>query len=425
MSAFIDQVDIEVRAGNGGRGAISFRHEAHVPRGGPDGGDGGRGGDVILRVDAELGTLSDFRFRHTYEATAGAAGSGKDRSGKSGGDLTLRVPPGTIVVDSETAERVADLTTHGEELMLARGGRGGKGNARFTTSVRQAPRIAEDGTPGQRHKVRLELKLLADIGLAGLPNAGKSTLLGALTRARPKIAAYPFTTLTPNLGVALLDDRELVIADIPGMIEGAHEGVGLGDEFLRHLERTRLIVHVVDAAQGDPLADIATIENELALHGGGLVELPRLYALNKTDLPDARDAIPGLIEALAKSGREALPISAASGDGVPALLRRIFDRCAQRIVESPVARPERRIAFQKSAQEFTVTKQGTTFVVTGPKVERLASGIDWGDPDAAAYFQRVILRSGVTEALRTQGVRDGDTVRIGKAELEWKDPTTS
>src|SRR5437763_720805 len=260
---FIDRARLVVRGGDGGRGVISFRREAHVPRGGPDGGDGGKGGDVILRVDAQLGTLTDFRFTKQIDADAGRPGSGRNSSGRSGADRILSVPPGTLVIDRATGETVADLTAPGEELVVARGGSGGKGNARFATSTRRTPRIAEDGGKGEHREIELELKLLADVGLAGLPNAGKSTLLAALTSARPKIADYPFTTLVPNLGVARLDDRELVVADIPGLIEGASRGLGLGEEFLRHVERTRLLVHVVDASRSDPLQDIATIDAEL------------------------------------------------------------------------------------------------------------------------------------------------------------------
>jgi len=410
-----------VRAGDGGRGAISFRKEAHVPRGGPDGGDGGHGGDLVLRVDAGLGTLADLRYKTTYVAPSGAPGSGKDRSGRAGKDLVLRIPPGTLVIDRATGETVADLTEPDQEVVIARGGRGGRGNARFTSSVRRAPRIAEDGDAGEERSIVLELKLLADIGLAGLPNAGKSTLLAALTRARPKIAAYPFTTLSPNMGVALLDGRELVVADVPGLIEGAHRGVGLGEEFLRHLERTRLIVHVVDASQPDALAGIRTIEHELALHGRGLADRPRLYALNKIDLPDAREAVPALVQALGAEGHEALAISAASGDGVPALLRRVFDRCPARSAPTTTEVPERRIAFAKSARDWKVVKEQGAWRVTGPRVERLASGIDWDSPDASAYFQRMILKTGVDAELRAQGVHEGDTVKIGKLELEWRE----
>src|SRR5256885_12797244 len=306
---FIDRARLVVRGGDGGRGIISFRREAHVPRGGPDGGDGGRGGDVVLRVDPQLGTLADFRFTHEARAESGKPGAGRKSTGRSGADRVLLVPTGTIVIDRATNATVADLVTPGEELVVARGGVGGKGNARFASSTRRAPRIAEDGGKGERREIDLELKLLADVGLAGMPNAGKSTLLAALTGAHPKIADYPFTTLVPNLGVARLDDRELVIADIPGLIEGASRGLGLGEEFLRHVERTRLLVHVVDASRPDPLQDIATIDAELRSYGRGLSERPQLVALNKIDLPDARDAAPRVARTLSERGIASIAIS--------------------------------------------------------------------------------------------------------------------
>src|SRR6266540_3261335 len=295
---FLDRARVPIQAGDGGNGVISFRREAHVPRGGPDGGDGGRGGDVILRVDDQLASLGDYRNQRVQAATSGGAGGGSNKSGRAGGDLILRVPPGTTVKDVATGEVVADLVSPGHEIVVARGGKGGRGNARFASSTRRVPRIAEDGQPGEQRDLELELRLIADVGLAGLPNAGKSSLLAALTRARPKIANYPFTTLTPNLGVARLDDRELVIADIPGLIEGASKGAGLGEEFLRHIERTRLLVHVVDASRPDPLQDIATIDTELRSYGRGLAERPRLVALNKIDLPEAREAAPRIARAL-------------------------------------------------------------------------------------------------------------------------------
>lgn len=417
---FLDRARVTVRAGDGGKGVISFRREAHVPRGGPDGGDGGRGGDVVLKVDDSTSTLSELRFVRTLAATDGGDGAGKKRSGKRGKDLVVRVAPGTVVRDRETGEVVADLLTAGEELVVARGGRGGKGNARFVSSVRQVPRIAEDGQPGEVHELDLELKLVADVGLVGLPNAGKSTLLAALTRAKPKIADYPFTTLTPNLGVARLEDRELVIADLPGLIEGAHRGAGLGEEFLRHIERTRFIVHVVDASREDPLADMRVIEHELREYGHGVPELPRLVALNKTDLAEARDRLPALREAIAPL--PALALSAASGDGVDALNRELFTRVRQ--VPLPPVQPllqERRIAFQGSGSQWKVVPEADGFRVTGDRVERLAGGIDWQSPEASAYFQRMLMRTGIEKQLRRLGAKPGDTVRIGRLELEWKE----
>ena len=419
---FLDRARLVVKAGDGGRGVISFRREAHVPRGGPDGGDGGKGGDVVLRVDPQLGTLSDFRFTREASAESGQAGAGRNSTGRSGADRVLAVPPGTLVIDRETGQTVADLVAPGAELVVARGGAGGKGNARFATSTRQAPRIAEDGGKGERREIDLELKLLADVGLAGMPNAGKSTLLAALTSARPKIADYPFTTLVPNLGVARFDDRELVIADIPGLIEGASHGAGLGEEFLRHVERTRLLVHVVDASQPDPLADIETIDNELRSYGRGLEERPRLVALNKIDLPDAREAAPRVAASLRARGVETLAISAAAREGTADLLRLIFARCPPREVVPPSTAPrERRIAFAGGARDWRVTREGEAFRVAGGRVERLASGIDWDSAEAAAYFQRHLSRSGIERELRSLGAKEGDTVRIGTLEMEWRE----
>jgi GTP-binding protein len=419
---FLDRARLVVKAGDGGRGVISFRREAHVPRGGPDGGDGGKGGDVVLRVDPQLGTLSDFRFTREASAESGQAGAGRNSTGRSGADRVLAVPPGTLVIDRETGQTVADLVAPGMELVVARGGAGGKGNARFATSTRRAPRIAEDGGKGERREIDLELKLLADVGLAGMPNAGKSTLLATLTSARPKIADYPFTTLVPNLGVARFDDRELVIADIPGLIEGASHGAGLGEEFLRHVERTRLLVHVVDASRPDPLADIETIDNELRSYGRGLEECPRLVALNKFDLPDARAAAPRVAASLRARGVETLAISAAAREGTADLLRLIFARCLPREVVPPSTAPrERRIAFAGGARDWRVTREGEAFRVEGGRVERLASGIDWDSAEAAAYFQRHLSRSGIERELRSLGAKEGDTVRIGTLEMEWRE----
>jgi GTP-binding protein len=414
---FLDRARVVIRGGDGGKGVISFRREAHVPRGGPDGGDGGRGGDVILRVDDQLASLGDYRNRQTHAATSGSAGGGSNKSGKAGGDLTLKVPPGTTVKDVATGEVVADLVAPGQEIVVARGGKGGRGNARFASSTRRVPRIAEDGQPGELRELELELRLIADVGLAGLPNAGKSSLLAALTRARPKIADYPFTTLTPNLGVARLDDRELVIADIPG----ASKGAGLGEEFLRHIERTRLIVHVVDASLPDPLAAIATIDAEIAAYGHALEALPELFALNKIDLAEARDAVPRIVAALESEGREAVAVSAATGEGVDRLNKRIFALCGARPKPDAAVPAERRIVFAGGAKDVRVSREGEAYRVRGDRLERLATGIDWDSPEASAYFHRLLLRSGVEGKLRTLGVKEGDTVRIGKLELEWTD----
>jgi GTP-binding protein len=416
---FLDRARIRVRAGNGGRGAISFRREAHVPRGGPDGGDGGRGGDVVLLIDPQMSTLSEFRDRRSFEAEDGAGGAGKDRRGKNGKGLVIRIPAGTVVRDATTNEEIVDAVAAGQEILIARGGHGGRGNARFASSTHRAPRIAEDGQPGTSRELALELKLIADVGLVGLPNAGKSSLLAALTHAQPKIAAYPFTTLTPNLGVLHADDRELVVADIPGLIEGAHTGAGLGEEFLRHIERTRLLVHVVDASRDDPLSDVRVIDAELAAHGSGLAEMPRLMALNKIDLAEARDRVPALARALAP--RRSVAVSAATGEGAADLIHAILAMCPPREIVPAAAPAERRIEFARSAPDWTVGREGDDYRVRGDRIERLAAGIDWNSPDAAAYFQGFLVRSGIERELRKLGVQEGDTVRVGKLELEWQE----
>ena len=414
---FLDRARLVVKGGDGGKGVISFRREAHVPRGGPDGGDGGRGGDIVLRVDPSVTTLSEFRFARSVAAGDGGDGRGKDRRGRDGADRVLRVPQGTVVRDRTSGAPLADLVAPEAEIVVAGGGHGGRGNARFASSTRRIPRIAEDGQKGERRELELELKLIADVGLVGLPNAGKSSLLAALTRARPKIADYPFTTLAPNLGVARLEDRELVVADIPGLIEGAHAGAGLGEEFLRHVERTRLLVHVIDLSREDPQADVRTIDAELAAYGHGLAERPRLFALNKVDLFEARARAPALAAAL---GAPTVQVSAVTGEGVSDLRKRAFALCPPREAAPPPAPAERRIAFT-GPPDWSVAKEADGYRIRGDRVERLASGLDWESPDAAAYFQRMLARNGIERELRRLGVRDGDSVRIGERELEWSE----
>jgi GTP-binding protein len=320
---FVDEVEIQVRAGDGGRGCVSFRREKYVPRGGPNGGDGGRGGSVILEADEGLGTLLDFRYRRHYSAPRGRHGEGSDRHGASGEDLILRVPVGTTVQDRATGLALGDLTHHGERLTVARGGRGGRGNARFATSTRRAPRHAEPGEPGEERLLRLELRLLADVGVVGFPNAGKSTLVSRLSAARPKIADYPFTTLVPTLGLVRLDEeRTFVIADVPGLIPGAAEGKGLGLRFLRHLERTRLLVHLLDldpATGRDPVDDWRTIQAELETYSPELAARPQLIVANKTDLPDTAERLARVAEFGRRRGLPVVPVAARTGQGLAAL----------------------------------------------------------------------------------------------------------
>lgn len=319
---FIDRARIYVKAGDGGNGCVAFRREKFVPKGGPSGGDGGRGGNVILRADPHLNTLLAFRYRRVYRAGRGAHGEGSGRTGKSGQDAVVGVPLGTTVYDEATGQQIADLTRAGQEVVVARGGRGGRGNAHFATPTHRTPREAEPGEKGEERWLRLELRLIADVGLVGLPNAGKSSLLARISAARPKIADYPFTTTEPVLGVVPLPPAGgIVVADIPGLIEGAHRGAGLGHEFLRHIERTRVLVHVVDLSRPDPLADLAVVEHELEHYAPSLVRRPSLVAGNKRDLPEGRDRWPAVAAALRARGRRVVGISAATGEGIPQLVQ--------------------------------------------------------------------------------------------------------
>jgi GTP-binding protein len=339
---FIDEVTIRVRGGDGGKGAVAFRREKFVPKGGPSGGDGGDGASVVLVVDGGLSTLLDFRYKSEFLAPAGQAGANKDKYGRAGEDIVLRVPPGTQVFDGVTGDLVGDLRADGERLVVAAGGKGGRGNIHFATSTDRAPRRAEPGTPGAERTIRLELKLLADVGLLGFPNAGKSSLISRISAARPKIADYPFTTLVPNLGtVRLSGERGFVVADIPGLIEGAHAGAGLGDRFLRHLERTRLLVHLIDAtaeAPGrTPLGDFETMNRELALYDADLAARPQIVALNKIDLPDVRRRRAALARAFARRNVELYAISAATGEGIPPLLEAIWRALSKPAAGAPGA----------------------------------------------------------------------------------------
>lgn len=333
---FLDSAKIWIEAGHGGAGCVSFRREKFVPKGGPDGGDGGRGGNVIARADARLNTLVDYRYRQHFRAERGGHGMGKNRHGRDGRDVVLVVPVGTQIWDEDGTTLLADLTRDGEEVVLARGGRGGRGNAHFKSPTNRAPRHAEPGEPGEARWIWLKLKLLADVGLVGLPNAGKSSLLAAVSRARPKIADYPFTTLHPHLGAVRVDDTDFVVADIPGLIEGAHAGAGLGDRFLAHVERCRILVHVIDVTHEDPLAAWRTVRGELELYGHGLPERPEVIALNKCDLVDA-DRAAGVAAALeAATGRRVFRVSAATRAGV----KRLVDHLAAEVDAARRAAPE-------------------------------------------------------------------------------------
>ena len=423
---FLDQVKIWVHAGDGGDGAATFRHEAHVPRGGPDGGDGGRGGSVYLRVDAGQTTLRDFSHRHHFRASAGGRGTGARRHGKAGDDLILDVPPGTAVYRDETGELVADLVAVGQQAMVARGGRGGLGNVHFKTATHQAPKHAQKGEPGSEGWLRLELRLIADVGLVGLPNAGKSTILAALTAATPKIADYPFTTLEPNLGVMDLggdDERRPTIADVPGLIEGASSGAGLGHAFLRHVERTRVLVHVIDGASRDPEWDHEVIRDELEAHDPALLEKPMLVVFNKVDLPAAADAWPAFKRGRQAEGVDPIGISAARGDGLAELRQRIGGLLPD--AEELAAPPEpagvvvHRIEAMGDGFAIDTDADGV-LRVRGARIERIAAQTNFDVEESAERFQRDLVRLGIDAELRRAGIGAGDLVRIGSTELEWE-----
>ena len=422
---FLDRVKIYLSAGNGGDGAATFRREAHVPRGGPDGGDGGRGGSIYVTVDPGETSLRDYRQAHHFKGTPGGRGYGQRMHGKAGHDLILKVPPGTGIFLEETGELLGDLVAAEQTMMIARGGKGGLGNVHFATSTHQAPRHAQRGEPGEQRWVWLELRLIADVGLVGLPNAGKSTLLAALTAARPKIADYPFTTLEPNLGVLDLgdgDDRRPTIADVPGLIEGASSGAGLGHAFLRHVERTRILVHVVDGSDRDPEWGYNVIRDELEAHNPALLAKPMLVAYNKMDQTEAADAWPAFKKARRAQGVAVVAISAAAGEGLVELRARLAamlpdtDELAEPLETAGVVVHH----IESAAEGFRVDRDGDVFVVHGKKIELLAAQTNFETEESAERFQRDLLRLGIDEELRRVGIEAGDTVRIGSSELEWE-----
>jgi GTP-binding protein len=421
MMMFIDEVSVHVISGKGGDGVVHFRREKYVPFGGPDGGDGGRGGDVVLEVQPTLNTLSAFQHHKVFRAEDGAKGGGNNKTGRSGQDLIIAIPPGTVVYDEDRGETLGDLVEAGQRLVVCEGGRGGRGNARFATSRNQAPRIAERGEPAQERNLRMELKLIADVGIIGAPNAGKSTLLAAVTNAKPKIAPYPFTTLEPNLGVAVLDDEtSLVLADIPGLIEGAHQGVGLGDAFLRHIQRTRVLIHLLDGLSEDPLLDLAQINSELALFDPNLADKPQILALNKFDLVEVQARWPSIRAHLKKRGYDSLPISAATGENVRTLLYRSAEML--RMVPAPTAvAPMPVYRLESDPREFKIESTAKGLRISGEAIERAASMTYWEYDQSVRRFQRILDTLGITEALRDAGVKPGDTVFIGDYELEWQD----
>ena len=414
-----DRARIFVQAGAGGDGVVSFRREAHVPRGGPDGGDGGRGGDVVLVCDASLRDLQPFRRRSHFKARRGGHGEGGNRHGATADALEVKVPPGTTVIDEEQDARW-DLTQPGQRAVVARGGTGGRGNRRFTTATRQAPRLAERGLPGEDGWIDLRLRLLADAGLIGLPNAGKSSLIATMTAARPKVADYPFTTIEPVLGTIEMDERQLVVADIPGLIEGASTGAGLGHEFLAHIERCRLLVHVLDLAPldgSDPAANLATVEAEIAGHGTGLERLPRILCLSKADLvppEQANEAAREWRERLGEDVLEVLVTSAATGQGVEQLNSALMRHVPEDSPAPPeVALAEHRLYRPGADEGYTVERTGEReFRVSGPRVERLIARHDIDNDEALAHIEGRLRAIGVIRALEAAGFEAGDDVEI-------------
>lgn len=422
---FIDEAVILVRSGKGGDGVVHFRREKYVPRGGPDGGDGGRGGSVILEVVPTLNTLSEFRHTRKYRAEDGKNGAKQNMSGAAAGDLIIRVPPGTVVYNHTTGELMGDLTEKGQRLVVAKGGRGGRGNQHFATATHQVPRVAEKGEPGEELELRLELKLIADVGIVGVPNAGKSTFLSVVTSAKPKIAPYPFTTIEPNLGVARIDDdTALVLADIPGLIEGAHKGVGLGHDFLRHIQRTRVLIHLLDGLADDPVLDYAQINSELALFDPRLAQKLTVVAFNKMDVDEVKERWPKVRAALKKRGvEEALAISAATGEGV----RQVLYRAAQLLQEAVAAEPELEEEMpvyrpEDDPRAFTIEREDDGgYRVRGKSIERAAEMTYWEYDDSIRRFHNILKALGIDDALRKAGVSEGDNVYIGDYMLEWQD----
>ena len=420
MAAFVDRAPLTAKAGNGGNGCVSFHREKFVQNGGPDGGDGGRGGDVILLADSNMHTLLDFRFHSKYEAQNGQDGASSRRIGKNGENLIIKVPVGTVVRDKKTGTVCADMYEKGRQKVLLRGGRGGWGNMHFATPTRQAPNFAKPGIRTEAREFILELKSIADVGLIGFPNVGKSTLLSRVTSARPKIANYHFTTLTPNLGIARVHDTDFVMADIPGIVEGASEGVGLGYEFLRHVERTRLLIHVVDASGIEgriPSEDLDILNAELKKYGS-LSEKPQIIAANKMDLGDGEEGLRMIRDHVGPDAK-VFPISAATGMGVDSLMAEV----ARTLASLPESEPFHEEELAPDALEeqggFSVVMDEGVFVVEGRGAEQLISSVNFDDEESISWFHRVMRQSGIIDALRSSGAGEGSTVRMGGMEFDF------
>ncbi|WP_419959118.1 GTPase ObgE [Psychrobacillus sp. BM2] len=426
---FVDHVKVYVKGGDGGDGMVGFRREKYVPLGGPAGGDGGNGGDVIFEVEEGLRTLMDFRYKRIFKAERGVHGGSKNMHGANADDLIIKVPPGTVVKNEETGEVIADLVEHGQKAVIARGGRGGRGNSRFATPANPAPELSEKGEPGFELNVELELKVLADVGLVGFPSVGKSTLLSVVSAAKPKIAPYHFTTIVPNLGMVETEDhRSFAMADLPGLIEGAHEGVGLGHQFLRHIERTRVIVHVIDMSgmEGrDPYEDYLTINEELKQYNLRLTERPQIIVANKMDMPDSEDNLKEFKEKVG-SDMKVFPISAISRQGLQELLFAVADmlEVAPEFPLEELVEEETETSvmykYQAKQDDFTISRDDDgAFVLAGGSVERLFKMTDFSREDSIRRFSRQLRGMGIDDALRQRGAKDGDTVRLLKFEFEF------
>ena len=419
MALFVDKVSIRCKAGDGGNGCVSFHREKYVQAGGPDGGDGGRGGDIVFVASERMHTLMDFRFSRNFVAPNGEDGSAGRCKGKSGESLVIEAPVGTVVRDKESGAVLLDLFQANERRVLLRGGNGGFGNSHFATPTRQAPNFAKPGEKTQPVELTLELKSIADVGLVGFPNVGKSTTLSVVTAARPKIANYHFTTLTPNLGIVRQDGDSFVLADIPGLVEGAAEGVGLGHDFLRHVERTRLLIHVLDisGSEGrDPLEDYDAIMHELEQYGD-LINRPMLVAANKIDLPGSEENLEALREKLKDTDIRIFPVSAATRKGFTELMR----AAAAILRELPPAQPflEETPLEELAGDSFTITKENGVYVLSGPSMQRLVDSVNFGDEESLNWFHRTLRRWGVIDQLRAEGAGEGDTVRLGDMEFEF------
>lgn len=422
---FIDVAEIFLKAGDGGNGIVSFHRAKYITSGGPDGGDGGDGGSIVFEVDLGLRTLVDFRYKRKYEAEPGNKGANQNSSGRGAKDLVIRVPCGTIVKDKDTGMIMADLSHEGQREVICRGGKGGWGNQHFATPTRQIPTFARDGTPGQERTVILELKLLADVGLLGFPNVGKSTLLSMVSAAKPKIANYHFTTITPNLGVVSVGpNQSFIMADIPGLIEGANEGVGLGHNFLRHVERTKLLVHIVDIAEldgRDAVSDFDVINRELELYNPDVAKRPQIVVANKIDILPDSEKLDAFKATMKSRGYDVFAISAATNQGVTELMRHVYET----VKDLPDIVPDQIVdmalveAAQKEAAPYKVRNENGVYVVEGPWVDRVMGSVNIDDRDSLQYFQRVMKNMGVIEALEAKGIKEGNTVRIGALEFDF------